>query len=153
MGANGHRLTGGKHARHAAALLRLGCSPGNGVILFAALVILVGAFIPSWHAGQKMAAEAAALAELQTGHSQEFDCHHTPSTPSGQNKSDGAPAKQKPCPLCLALQLLSPGLTQPGVVLLPRASHAVAAFVPDRAELKLGRETAGEARPRAPPLA
>jgi len=157
MGIVGHRLAGAKRAHRAAGRLRLTGRQRNAVSLFAALVIILGALIPSWHAAQKMAAQDSPPADRQSahsaGHSTAPHCHGIDGGTSEQKRGDGAPIKQKPCPLCLALQLFSPGVAQPDFIFLPCAQLAVAAFVPHYAKLKAGREPAGLARPRAPPAA
>ncbi len=72
---------------------------------------------------------------------------------SEKKGTDEAPANKKPCPLCQALQLFSPGVAQPGLVFIPSAPPAFAALVPSQVELKAARVTAEQGRPRAPPLA
>ena len=157
MGVNVHKLAGGRRARRATVWLCLPGRLGNGVQLFAAFVVLLGALIPSWHASQKMAAFASYIAELRTSHptrlTVEIDCHKMDVSTSGQKKSGDAPLKQRPCPLCIALQLFSPGVIQPVQLTLAPAPLAVAAFIPRHAEPKTGREFAEQGRPRAPPLA
>ncbi|MGO9170630.1 MAG: DUF2946 family protein [Rhodomicrobium sp.] len=159
MGVNGHRLAGGKRARRVTGRLRLIGRRGNAVSLFAALVLLLGTFIPSWHAAQEAAAQDFALAGLQAlagdgaGASGELICHHededTPGVPAGNE----APVSKKSCPLCLALQHFSPAVAQRSLAFLPSVRQAVAAVIPHAGELKTARETEDHARPRAPPLA
>lgn len=157
MGKNGHRVTGRRRAFCAAGLLRPWPSLRNAVNLFAALLILANAAVPYWHAAQKAQAFASALADPAANHNaamaEGVECPLHNSGTSGQKDGDQTPHNKKPCPLCQALQLFSPGLTQPGFAFLPCAPLAVAAYIPHRVELKSGRETAEQGRPRAPPLA
>jgi len=138
-------------------LLRLRGTPRNAVILFAALVLLFNAAVPYWHAAQRAQAWALALADSDAKHKAALaggeECPLHNAGTDGQKGGDEAPLSKKPCPLCQALQMFSPGLTQPGFLFVPSAPLAIAAFVPHRLELKSGRETAEQGRPRAPPLA
>ncbi len=142
-----------------AASPRLGVCRRNAVSLFATFVLLLSAIIPSWHATQRPAASASALAELQVllGDGGEasagFICHHKDGGTSDLPGDDGSPLCKKPCPLCLALQHHSPAVTPRGIAWPAFTGIAVTAFVPHCAELEAGRSTAEEGRPRAPPSA
>ncbi len=151
MGRNGHRLAGRRRASCAAGLLRPWASLRDAVSLFAALLILTNAAVPYWHAAQKAQAWASAFANPAMADGVECPLHN--SGTGGQKGGGEAPLTKKPCPLCQALQLFSPGVTQPGFAFLPCGPLAVAAFIPHRVELKSSRETAEQGRPRAPPLA
>ncbi len=157
MGVNGHCQTARRGAKRAIALMRLRTGARNAVNLLSALVILINAAVPYWHAAQRMAVWAAASAEPQAKHHAAMaggaECPMHQAGTSEQKGGDETPPTKKPCPLCQALQLFSPGVTQPSLAFLPCAPAAVAAFVPHRLELKSGRETAEQGRPRAPPLA
>jgi len=157
MGKKGRRHTGRRSACRAVGLLRLWGNPRNAIILFATVVLLFNAAVPYWHAAQRAQAWALALAEPAAKHHATLaggvDCPLHNNGTGGQEGGDEAPLGKKPCPLCQALQLFSPGLAQPGFIVVPCAPPAVAAFVPHRLELKSGRETAEQGRPRAPPLA
>jgi hypothetical protein len=141
----------------ASGILRLAPRQVKAVSLFAACLLFIGSLVPSWHAAQKAAAQASVLAGLQTVSQDAVIgvpyCHNADSGAPGQKGSDGTPLKSKSCPLCLALQLFSCGVTQPGLTILPNARLAAATFIPHRTELKAGRETAEQGRPRAPPRA
>ncbi len=157
MGKKGHRQIGRRRASCATGLLGLDASRRSAISLFAALLILTNAAVPYWHAAQKAQAWAAARTDPHAMHhaamAAGIECPlHSVGT-GGQKGSDEAPLSKKPCPLCQALQLFSPGTTQPGFVFLPCAPLAVAAFVPHRVELKAGHDILERGRPRAPPLA
>jgi hypothetical protein len=159
MGVNGHRLVGGKRARRVTGRLRLIGRRGNAVSLFAALVLLLGTLIPSWHAAQQAVGPDFALAGIQAlagdgaGASGELICHHQDEDTSGLPAGNEAPVSKKSCPLCLALQHFSPAVAQRSLVFLPSVRQAGAAVIPYGGELNAAREAEDHARPRAPPLA
>lgn len=157
MGKKGYRLTGRVRASRAIALLRLFACQREAVAFLAALILLVNAAVPYWHAAQMAEAGAAALAKQHAAHhaamSAPAGCPLEHAGTAGQTGGDEAPLSKKPCPLCQALQLFSPGVAQPGFAFVPCAPHTVAALVPHQAELVVARYAGVQARPRAPPLA
>ncbi len=157
MSRKGHGQGGRARAFCAADLLRLCAGQRKSLTFLAALVLLVNAAVPYWHAAQKLQVWTSAYAEPQAKHQAamaagvECPLHHAGT--SEKKGTDEAPANKKPCPLCRALQLFSPGVALPGFALDACAPDAVAASVPHRTELKLARYTGEQARPRAPPIA
>ena len=124
--------------------------------LLAAVLLLLNAAVPYWHAAQKLQAETSAYADPEARQdSPAFggaECHQD-SAAQEQHGSRQAPASKRGCPLCQALQLFSPGAAPPVSAFIPCAPHAVAAALPRPAELKAPGHTAGQSQPRAPPLA
>lgn len=151
MGVRGHPQIGRRCAIRASGLLRLFPSGGETLGLFAAILILINAVVPYWHSAQKVQAWAAASAHAAMDAAVECPLHVN--GPEGQKDSGKAPIGEKPCPLCQALQLFSPGVAPPAFTFVPCASIEAAALVPSLAELKSGRLTREDGRPRAPPLA
>lgn len=151
MGVRGHPQTGRRCAIRASGFLRLFPSGGETLGLFAAILILINAVVPYWHSAQKMQAWAAASAHAATYGAVECSLHAN--GPEGQKDSGKAPNGEKPCPLCQALQLFSPGVAPLAFTFVPCASVEAAVPVPPLAELKSGRLTREDGRPRAPPLA
>ena len=156
MGVTVHRHAGRKRVIRAIRSLRLLIGPHNAVNFLAAFVLLINSAVPYWHAAQKAQAWALAFSEPAVKHQAALDggveCPMH-SIGGGEKKGSEAPPGKKPCPLCQALQLLSPGVTQPGFAYLPCAAPVKAAFLPHRVALQTGRQTQEQGRPRAPPLA
>jgi hypothetical protein len=155
MGVKWNRHTGRVRVISAMPRLRAFLGSKNAVSLVAAFVLLINAAVPYWHAAQRAQAWAAAFSEPALKHRAamaagvECPLH---SALGGEKKDDGGAGK-KPCPLCQALQLFSPGVAQPSFAFLPCAAPALAAFLPPRIELGHSRAIPEQGRPRAPPLA
>ncbi len=157
MGKKGYGQAGRARAIRAAALLRLWACRRETAGFFAALVLLLNAAVPYWHAGQKLQAFASAFAEPHARHHiasfAKLECHQKAGGTSEKRGGDEAPPNKQSCPLCQALQFFSPGVAQPGLAFVPSAPPAFAALVPSQVELKAARFIAEQGRPRAPPLA
>jgi hypothetical protein len=155
MGVKWNRHTGRVRVIGAMPRLRPLFGPKNAVSLFAAFVLLINAAVPYWHAAQKAQAWAAAFSEPAVKHQAAMaagvECPLHDAL-GGEKKDDGG-ASKKPCPLCQALQLFSPGVAQPSFAFQPCAEPGIAAFVPHRIELGYGPAIPEQGRPRAPPLA
>jgi len=123
----------------------------------AAALLLLSAAVPYWHAAQKLQAWTSAYADPEARHqsppSVALECHQTDSATPEQQDGDQAPANKQPCPLCQALQLFSPGTAPPAIAFIPCAPLSVAASLPRPAEPMVRSHHAGQAQPRAPPLA
>jgi hypothetical protein len=157
MSRNGHWQSGRAGALRAFKLLCLLASQRKALSFFAALVLLFNAAVPYWHAAQKAQAWASAYRVPQAKHeslpSAELECHHRDGAAPAQTGNDQAPPDKQSCPLCKALQHLSPSIAPPVFVFIPCAPPAFAALVPSKVELKAARNIAEQGRPRAPPLA
>jgi hypothetical protein len=157
MRENGYRRGGRVSALRAAALLYILTRQRKALGFLAALLLLLNAAVPYWHAAQKIQAWTSAYADPEARHeaplSLAFECHQENVAAPEQQDGKQAPASKLPCPLCQALQLFSPGTAPPAFAFLPSAPHAVAASLPRPAELRGTGHTAGQAQPRAPPLA
>ncbi|MGO9544333.1 MAG: hypothetical protein ACLPPF_06010 [Rhodomicrobium sp.] len=154
MGLRGHSQGGRKRARRASGTLRR----QGAASLFAALVLLLGAIVPSWHQA-RAAVAAAELAQLQLlfgAQAEDFStaiCHHEDGGTSDLPDSDGSRLCKEHCLLFLALQLHAPAVAPRGIAWPAHTGVALASFVPQPAELRATREIQNQARPRAPPLA
>src|SRR5208282_4232179 len=132
---------GGRRAHRVTVRLRLTDRQRNAVSLFAALVLFLGALIPSWHAAQDAGRDFAlaglqALAANGTAASGQLICHHEDEDTSGLPAGGEAPLSKKSCPLCLALQHFSPAVAQRSLAYLPCLRQAYAAVIPPAGELK-----------------
>jgi hypothetical protein len=141
----------------AAELLRLLASQRKALSFFAALLLLLNAAVPYWHAAQKAQAWASAYANPDVRHNApkaaELECHRQDGAASEQKDNNQAPANKQSCPLCKALQHLSLGVAQPDFAFIPCAPPTFAILLPSKVELKAARDIAEQGRPRAPPLA
>ena len=157
MSKNGYGQGGGVGVLRAVALLCLLTRHRKALSFICAALLLLNAAVPYWHAGQKLQAWTSAYADPEARHeslpSVALECHQPDGAAPEQQDSNQAPASKRPCPLCQALQLFSPGAAPPVITFIPCAPHAVAALLPRPAELKAPGHNAGQAQPRAPPLA
>ena len=157
MGRNGHRHSGAGHLLRAVASLRHLARQRKTLSFLAAALLLLSAAVPYWHAAQKLQAWTSAYADPEARHqyppSVALECHQTDSATPEQQDGDQAPANKQPCPLCQALQLFSPGTAPPAIAFIPCAPLSVAASLPRPAEPMVRSHHAGQAQPRAPPLA
>ncbi len=138
---------------------RFSAFPRNAVSLFAAVILLFGATVPSWHAANSLKAAAFDLAALQTIFGSEPEafsasiCHHD-ETGTPEAPADGPPLPGKThCPLCLALQIFSPAVSPQGFVLPAFSGQTVSLFALPGVALRDERAFASLGRPRAPPSA
>lgn len=156
MSRNGYRQGGGVGVLRAVTLLRLLVCHRKALSFIVAALLLLTAAVPYWHAAQKVQAWTSAYADPEARHevlpSVALECHQDSAAPERQDGNQ-APASKQPCPLCLALQLFSPGTAPPVIAFIPSAPPAVAALLPRPAEFKAAGYTGGQAQPRAPPLA
>jgi hypothetical protein len=157
MGRNGYRHCGGVHALRAVASLRHLPRQRKALSFLAAALLLLSAAVPYWHAAQKVQAWTSAYADPEVRHdvrpSVALECHQEDSAKPEQQDGNRTPANKQTCPLCQALQLFSPGATAPAIAFIPCAPHSVAASLPRPAEPMVRSHHAGQAQPRAPPLA
>lgn len=157
MGVGWNRHTGRNRVIRASGFLRPLLGAKHAISLFAAFIILLNAAVPYWHAAQRVQAWAAALSQPAAEHLPAMaggvECPLHSAHAAHKQGSGEAPPRLKPCPLCQALQLFSPGVAQPSFAYLPCAQPSVAAFTAHRIELALSHEIPEQGRPRAPPLA
>jgi hypothetical protein len=157
MGGNGYRHSEVVHTPRAVASLRHLARQRKTLSFLAAALLLLSAAVPYWHAAQKLEAWTSAYADPEARHeslpSVELECHQTDGAAPEQQDGNRTPTDKRPCPLCQALQLFSPGTAAPAIAFIPCAPHSVAALLPRPAEPIARSHHAGQAQPRAPPLA
>ncbi len=157
MSRNGYGQGGGVGVLRAVTLLRLLFCHRKALSFIFAALLLLNAAVPYWHAGQKLQAWTSAYADPEARHeslpSVALECHQPNGAAPEQQDGNRAPADKRPCPLCQALQLFSPGAAPPVITFIPCAPHAIAALLPRPAEQKAPGYKAGQAQPRAPPSA
>jgi hypothetical protein len=123
----------------------------HSLSLLAALVLLLSAAVPFWHAGQRLQSWGAAFAEPQSRHdaSAHFDCHHQSSSGSAQTDGANGPLQKRSCPLCKALLLFPACVTAPEVAFVPYVPQAGIALAAHEAESMERTGVGGFATPRA----
>jgi hypothetical protein len=153
MRKTGYGQGGGVGVSRAVTLLRHRKTLG---FIFAALLLL-NAAVPYWHAGQELQTWTSAYADPEARHeslpSVALECHQPDSAAPQQQDNNRAPADKRPCPLCQALQLFSPGTAPPAITFIPCAPNAIAALHPRPLEQKAPGFKAEQAQPRGPPSA
>jgi hypothetical protein len=130
----------------------------DGVRIFAALLLLVSAVIPSWRQARAEQAAFSEMAGLQLLLGENLEalqsaiCHHDDEGSSGIPNPDNAPLC-KHCPLCLAFHHFPAVAPRGGFIEFAYAEYAAAAFLPYRSALTPVRDIPDQGRPRAPPFA
>jgi hypothetical protein len=157
MSKTGYGQGGGVGVLRAVTLLRRLLRHRKALSFIFAALLLLNAAVPYWHAGQKLQAWTSAYAAPEARHeslpSAALECHQPDGAAPQQQDGNRAPTDKRPCPLCQALQLFSPGTAPPAITFIPCAPHAVAALLPRPPEQKTPAYKAEQAQPRAPPSA
>jgi hypothetical protein len=157
MGWQGH-LAVGTRAYRTAHLLRARICGRNLIQLFAALVFLLGALVPSWHQARAKEAAPDGVAQLQSllgltaEELQTVVCHQEDGSGPDLPDRDEARLCKGHCALLLASQHHAPAFIPDGLAWPARHLIAATAFNTDRCPFKAGREPFGQGRPRAPPF-
>ena len=152
MGLSGQSQTAKVRARRAAAP-RLPLRRRSAAGFLSVLVLLLSAFITSWHQVRAQAT-ANGIAELELIYGAELAasiCHHEDDGTSQSPGRESLPCKEH-CLLRLALQN-TPALAPSGLLLRVQGGSTIALLPLHPARFFWGRLEPEQGRPRAPPLA